>query len=656
MLRQIGLGLTACACLFLSTPSRAQESFFDDFETGLSQWTGKWGGPHTGTIVDDPIRPGNKVLSFTATNSGGDIFGTDVTVLPGDTHILSFEYLGLPGMGGVPDNLGGTIGIAEDTPERHRWLAGTSTLPGSCIEDDPLVDDGQWRSYSIVFDVFVSAPGQCHFFTTVPPSNDTIRLMVEDYLDIAGDVFFDNVRLERMAAPPPSGTVWYVDVVNCDGGTGGSGTQADPFCLVQDAIDAAADGDTILVRPGNYFERIDLLGKELLLRSDRDGVPRTYDLDPRTTILDGGRGGSVVVCRSGEGPNTILDGLTITAGYAPHGGGMFIDGSSSPTVVNCTFSENSADYRGGGMYCDGGSSPTVRNCVFSENSAGDFGGGMFDDGFSNSTMVGCTFSQNSAGIRGGGMYDGYESTVLNCIFYGNFAGEHGGGLSNNQSTVINSTFFGNTAGLGGGGMYVHGAVSNCILWGDVPNEIYQLSTVTIANSCVQGGYPGRGNVDVDPLFADSAGGDFHLTFASPCRDSGDNSVVTERRDFEDDPRISHGTVDIGADEFHPHLYVTGQMTPGGSIQIKFVGYPGTAPVGLLVGSGVLPSPMSTKWGVLWLQSPLRLFRALGRIPAEGILVLPRTVPNSPESYDMPMQAVIGLYANAMTNLYVMQVR
>jgi hypothetical protein len=51
---------------------------------------------------------------------------------------------------------------------------------------------------------------------------------------------------------------------------------------------------------------------------------------------------------------------------------------------------------------------------------------------------------------------------------------------------------------------------------------------------------GSGMIDSDPLFVDAANGDYHLTFNSPCRGSGDNSAVTELYDYEGDPRIYQG--------------------------------------------------------------------------------------------------------------------
>ena len=73
-----------------------------------------------------------------------------------------------------------------------------------------------------------------------------------------------------------SQTIWYVDDDNCPGP--GSGTQEDPFCKIQDGINAASDGDTVLVLPGTYIENINFLGKAITLMSS-DG--------PEVTTIDG---------------------------------------------------------------------------------------------------------------------------------------------------------------------------------------------------------------------------------------------------------------------------------------------------------------------------------------------------------------------------------
>ncbi|MFH2001896.1 MAG: choice-of-anchor Q domain-containing protein, partial [Planctomycetota bacterium] len=159
-------------------------------------------------------------------------------------------------------------------------------------------------------------------------------------------------------------------------------------------------------------------------------------------------------------------------------------------------------------------------------------------------------------------------------------------------------------------------------------------------------------IDSDPMFASSNTGDFHLTYNSPCRDAGNNDYITELTDFEGDPRIWEGKVDIGADEFYKHFYCTGEFKPDGLIQGNLVGLPNAAPTGVFVGSGVLESPLSHMWGNFYLESPWLLI-PLVPIPSNGVLQIPSRLPDTPAPYDIPMQALIGW---ELSNLFVLEVR
>ncbi len=416
----------------------------------------------------------------------------------------------------------------------------------------------------------------------------------------------------------PAETTWHVDVANCPGP--GSGTQADPFCTIQAGIDAAGSGDTVLILPGTYYEAIDFIGKALTVRS--------ADGHDATVINASGLNSSVVKCVNGEGPDTVLQGLTITGGAAPfEGGGMYID-ASSPTVVDCVFTGNSAGFLGGGMssylsaaivrdctfsdntsyYLGAGMAnfhctTTVIDCTFEANSVEGQGGGMYNEGGDGPTVIGCTFAENWAMLGGGMVNSGCNPTIINSRFIGNSALFDGAALANSiaGASVVNCTFIGNTANGNGGGMHSEGApgpvVSNCIfygnsaqngggisgnfgnvtvvrnsiLWDNTPDQIMDLEGgITVLHSDVQGGCPGEGNINVNPLCVDPSVGNLRLLPSSPCIDTGDNDAVpADEQDLDEDgdtsellpidldgaPRFVDGdgdgsiTVDMGAYEF-----------------------------------------------------------------------------------------------------------
>jgi parallel beta-helix repeat protein/predicted outer membrane repeat protein len=384
---------------------------------------------------------------------------------------------------------------------------------------------------------------------------------------------------------------------------------------------------------------------------------------------------------------------TFSGNTAKHGGGMYSN-YSSPTVMDCPFSENTALEGGGGMYCKDFSNPKVTDCRFSNNAA-FWGGGMANDTYSNPELLYCVFEGNAAPFgNGGGMYNLFycNTRVISCTFVDNEANAHGGGMNNDEycePMVINCVFCGNRAAQGYGGamfnqttcrpelanctLYGNAAhqagggianfsqsdleVTNCILWNDTPDEVHNSgSSNYITYSCIQGGHAGTGNIDLDPQFVDAAQGDVHLLFTSPCRNAGDTSSVKKFYDYEGDPRIAHGAVDMGGDEFYNHLYYTGNATPGGYVVGKIVGVPGTAPVGLFYSSDVLDPPMPTIWGNFHLQSPYFML-PLVPIPADGVLKLPGVIAKSPAApYDLPMQALVGLDPDSLTNLCVLEVR
>ncbi|MBN2560467.1 MAG: right-handed parallel beta-helix repeat-containing protein [Phycisphaerae bacterium] len=399
-------------------------------------------------------------------------------------------------------------------------------------------------------------------------------------------------------------TTWYVDDDNCPGP--GSGTPSDPFCTIQAGIDAASDGDEVVVLDGHYTGagNRDLDFSNGLAEGETRAITVRSENGPYDCIIDCEGGGRGFHFHSGETAASVVEGLTIQNGSATSsspgcdsGGGILCD-ASSPVITGCTFMGNSATAGGGGMYnlsggptimgcrftgnsapCGGGmrnvdeSTPTVADCTFNENSGAN-GGGMYNFA-SSPTVIGCTFSGNSAvkGLGGGGMLNASSNpTVTNCTFSANSETDclGGGGMFNwvSSPVVTNCTFTGNVACCGGG---IYGladsspTVTNCILYGNTAGEVHGDSPI-ITYTDVRGGWPGAGNINADPLFAYPEGGDggrdgwegvgYHLRAGSPCVNTGSNyapDLLDE--DITGNPRIQHCRVDMGAYE-SPHVPVT----------------------------------------------------------------------------------------------------
>ncbi len=236
--------------------------------------------------------------------------------------------------------------------------------------------------------------------------------------------------------------------------------------------------------------------------------------------------------------NAILDGFAITSGcadgmgHANDGGGMFNE-NASPTVRNCIFSNNTADMYGGAIANQEYSTPEISSCALFNNS-GYNGGGIGNTDYSSPVIVNSIFESNTADGFGGGLFNYTAATegpeIVNCCFFNNSASSNGGGISNSSSIPV---------------------VTNCILWEDTPEEVFNSSSSPIVTYCnVQGGYgiPADNNISGTPMWVNPGSGDFHLSPNSPCINSGSDAAAAGINvDFEGDPRMV-GTVDMGVDE------------------------------------------------------------------------------------------------------------
>ncbi|MEW6741292.1 MAG: right-handed parallel beta-helix repeat-containing protein [Planctomycetota bacterium] len=384
----------------------------------------------------------------------------------------------------------------------------------------------------------------------------------------------------------------------------GAGVGRITYRTIQEAIDRAQAGATVIVSPGSYFEMINFRGKAITLRSSHGA---------EQTIIDAQGSGTVVTFNSGEGPDTVLDGFTITGGAGTTvqgdgaGGGIYCEGAS-PTIKNNRIVDNFAKAdakdefgmhtaRGGGIFCRHGS-PLISGNVISGNISGNLkeesaalGGGihcedstplivdniitdnvvrgywkLYGGGIScvdsTPTIARNVISRNVNQTFRGALYGGgialsrSSGSIADNAVASNRAG-FGGGLYlvDSSPAVIHNTLTGNTANNGpgagdGGGIYcenAYPAVSGAICWDNRSNgapEIFDpAGGATVTYSDIQGGWPGQGNLDADPSFVDPSRDDYRLRDDSPCRDAGDPSWQPSGKDVAGSPRLIDANLD-----------------------------------------------------------------------------------------------------------------
>lgn len=362
------------------------------------------------------------------------------------------------------------------------------------------------------------------------------------------------------------------------------------YPTIQAGIDAAVDGDTVLVADGTYTDvgnkDIDFGGKAITVQSENG---------PEHCIIDCEGTGRGFYFHTSEGENSVVFGFTIRNGHADLGGGILCE-NTSPQIDGCVIKDSIADSGGGGIAFTGyQASPTIKNCFIRMNRASG-GGGIYiahlDASVANPNIDNCRIIENTATNDGGGIYihsntgrkrplcsnsiirgnsaaNGggifccyFSSTFVNCLIAENTATVSGGGVysTNDPSkpAFINCTICDNTAAMNGGGIIsaIDGTYANCIIFSNSPNQLGTGFHGVVTYSDIEGGHEGTGNIDAGPLFADD---DYHLQPGSPCVNAGDpnsffNDFDGSRNDmgytggsdlFADTGRFDFGYVGVG---------------------------------------------------------------------------------------------------------------
>src|SRR6185437_164194 len=370
---------------------------------------------------------------------------------------------------------------------------------------------------------------------------------------------------------------------------------------IQAAINAAVNGDTVMVAPGTYFENLNFNGKAITVTSS-DG--------PSVTIVDGGGLGPVATFNTNEGANSVLSGFTLQNGVPSQvfpvtgtsGGGILIL-NASPTITGNVITGNHA-ICGIGIEIQGGSAVIRGNTITNNTQAfgdGGCGGGGVEVSTGSPQIIGNTITNNS--LNGGGFGGGISvfsasPTIRDNYIAANSVWNSGGGINLEGSgapVVVDNIVFNNTTlgGCSGAGMYVQGpsslaavVINNTIvgnnafdgssgLYSDTLGPILISNNIVVAapgqngivcspfgstfptfthNDVTLTGTDGQtwsancasfasinGNISADPQFVNASANDFHLLAGSPAIDAGDNTVPDlPQQDYDGNARVAIG--------------------------------------------------------------------------------------------------------------------
>ena len=330
--------------------------------------------------------------------------------------------------------------------------------------------------------------------------------------------------VDALAAPQ------FVDVTLL---VGGDRHVPSEYETIQAALDAAFDGDHIVVADGIYTgvgnRNLDPLGKTLTVRSANGPLNCTIDCEQASRAFSLGANDENVIAIDGF---TIVNGRTTSSSG---GGSIYCPVANTLTVRNCIISAASTTYNGGAVHINE-SEASLANCIIVGNHAGRDGGGVYASSATLS-LVNCTIADNTASDESGGLHVQTTSTATleNCIIAYNTA-------NNGDELTLAGSSYPSTM-----------TVTYCdILGGIEAVRILGDSTLNWET----------GNIDGEPGFVDRALGDYHLLPGAACVDAGTNTPSTglPATDFEGDARPIDGdgnveqwsgqaaTADIGADE------------------------------------------------------------------------------------------------------------
>ncbi len=321
---------------------------------------------------------------------------------------------------------------------------------------------------------------------------------------------------------------------------------------IQAGIDAAVDGDSVLVQPGTYFENINFNGKNIVVSSLFLTTQDTSYISQ--TVIDGNQVTSVATFSNNEDTTAVLSGVTIQNGNnVVYGGGIHCE-NSSPTFSYLNIRSNISTGNGGGISLHNYHG-NLSNILIEDNLANTNGGGIWAY-YSEFSLTNVTSKGNTCGSYGAGLHiETCDKALLkNVLVVENVTALDGGGIfltGTNNAQIVNSTIS-NNSGRYGAGMVIAGLLSdleiyNSIVSGNINGadvQVWNLAPHQIFNSCISyafggwdenqnGAWPGSSNIVTDVVFEENS---YRLNQYSPCISGGLDTTIVPAFDIEGNPR------------------------------------------------------------------------------------------------------------------------
>ena len=418
---------------------------------------------------------------------------------------------------------------------------------------------------------------------------------------------------------------------------------------LQDAVDGASSGDTVLVQAGTYEGNFTM--KEGVYVSGGWNEDFTAQTE-HASILDAKANGRVLNQTADFTTLTIWDNFTIQNGKLSAADGVKNLGAGvalwrKGRVINCLIQNNTFAYSGtcigGGIGQDSGDrkDTCAINCIVRNNVASHGGGVRIRGVILNSIIENNKTTTNAAGgmhLQGGAAYNciirNNESLkdlggvrlygacdLVNCLIVGNKCAGKVGGLQaeNASSNIINCTIVGNEQAATGSEAVFCGFrdnvndaakhngkffVNNVVYGNKVGDEVqaeqvhtyikHYVTNGTFANNAFQGvAELGAAYIQLsaenNPQFVDST---CAIAWTSPLYNAGSNDALAYfvgDKDVYGNARKQGANMEIGAVE-HTEYTATVELGEGGTLEVDYTG----EKTPLVAGEISVPAGFTTK--------------------------------------------------------------